>query len=282
MLLSALTHPVLAILGLLGTTASASPVKDRNPYPCTKKPPAFFLAGDSTTAVQSTGGGGWGNGFLSFLRDGAWGVNYGHNGATTASFVKGGDWATVLGRAREAREEFDVYVTIQFGHNDQKPAANISLSQYQSNLEDLARQVRSAGGEPILLTPLTRRVFTAPHNATDSLHNERLATIAAGAVVGARVLDLNLASLSYVNALGSVHAQAYNLNPTDMTHLNDWGSVVFGRMVADLLIGHSPVVTGTTSDAEQEKGANADGRKFKRWITPDEELSWKIWHGVLA
>ncbi|KAK5633523.1 hypothetical protein RRF57_009237 [Xylaria bambusicola] len=54
-------------------------------------PPAFILAGDSTTAVQSTGGGGWGNGFISFLNSPAWGVNKGHNGATTKSFVDGGD-----------------------------------------------------------------------------------------------------------------------------------------------------------------------------------------------
>lgn len=46
------------------------------------KPAAFFLAGDSTTAVQSTGGGGWGNGFLNTtLKNGATGKNYGHNGA---------------------------------------------------------------------------------------------------------------------------------------------------------------------------------------------------------
>jgi hypothetical protein len=80
---------------------------------CSPKPAAFFLAGDSTTAVQSANGGGWGNGFLSFLRSPAWGVNYGHNGATTASFVNGGDWGTVIGRVQNSTSEFDVYVTIQ-------------------------------------------------------------------------------------------------------------------------------------------------------------------------
>lgn len=41
--------------------------------PC--RPPFFVLAGDSTTAVQSEGGGGWGDGFLSFLRAPAAGAN---------------------------------------------------------------------------------------------------------------------------------------------------------------------------------------------------------------
>ncbi|OIW22485.1 SGNH hydrolase [Coniochaeta ligniaria NRRL 30616] len=292
MMLSTLTRSASVLFSLL-SMAAAVPAKERNP--CSRKPAAFFLAGDSTTAIQSTDGGGWSNGFLSFLRNGAWGVNYGHNGATTVSFVAGGDWGTVIGRVKNSTADFDVYVTIQrtdwdgptkpatpqFGHNDQKAAANISLPQYQTNLEELARQVRSAGGEPILVTPLTRRVFTSARVATDSLHDQRLATIAAGQAVGARVLDLNLASLGYVDAIGSADAQTYNLNPTDMTHLNDWGSVVFGRMVADLLLGHPPVIE-TSGEDTSEKAAGPDGRRFARWIAPDEQLSWKIWHGVAA
>lgn len=128
------------LLVLSGTTSSAA-----------ANPPAFFLAGDSTTAVQSSGGGGWGNGFLSFLVSPAWGENLGHNGATTASFVDGGDWATVLGYVSDNRDEFDTYVTIQFGHNDQKPEKGISLEQFQTNLENLATEVKEAGATPVSL-----------------------------------------------------------------------------------------------------------------------------------
>ena len=60
-----------------------------------RKPPTFILVGDSTTAVQSLSGGGWGNGFISFLHDTSWGVNLGHDGATTVPFVNGGDWENV-------------------------------------------------------------------------------------------------------------------------------------------------------------------------------------------
>jgi lysophospholipase L1-like esterase len=97
---------------LFASLAVASPHKQ-------SKPPAFFLAGDSTTAVQSTGGGGWGNGFLATLKSPAFGVNKGHNGATTVSFVDGGDWKQVLDLVKNATSKYDVYVTIQFGHNDQ-------------------------------------------------------------------------------------------------------------------------------------------------------------------
>lgn len=44
----------------------------------------------------------------------------------------------------------------QFGHNDQKAAANISLSEYQKNLENLATEVKEAGGTPV------RRLDTHP------------------------------------------------------------------------------------------------------------------------
>ncbi|KAK3942487.1 SGNH hydrolase-type esterase domain-containing protein [Diplogelasinospora grovesii] len=252
------------------------------------KPPAFFLAGDSTTAVQSSNGGGWGNGFLSFLRSPAWGMNYGHNGATTVSFVEGGDWARVLSSVWNNAENYSCYVTIQFGHNDQKPAANISLSQYQANLERMAGEVESAGGTAVLVTPLTRRVFTSLHNATDSLHDQRLATLAAGTNAEVRVLDLNQASLEYVDAIGNISAQVYDLNGNDTTHLNAYGSTVFGRMVADLLLGHPPVVT-----TEDGKGTNPTQRRagldgapadccLRRWIKGNESVSYDIWHGLPA
>lgn len=97
--------------------ALAAPSPSHSPH--TNKPAAFFLAGDSTTAVQSSSGGGWGTGFLSTLKPPAYGVNKGHNGATTASFVQGGDWAEVLDLVRNATGRYEVFVTVQFGHNDQ-------------------------------------------------------------------------------------------------------------------------------------------------------------------
>jgi hypothetical protein len=80
--------------------------------PCDKA--AFFLAGDSTTARQSTGGGGWGNGFLTTLKNGSFGMNYGHNGATTVSFRSGGDWAKVLAKVNQSLTlDYKPFVTIQ-------------------------------------------------------------------------------------------------------------------------------------------------------------------------
>ncbi|KAK6833311.1 Rhamnogalacturonan acetylesterase RhgT [Apiospora arundinis] len=217
---------------------------------CSPKPPAFILAGDSTTAVQAAGGGGWGNGFLSFVRaPPAWGVNKGHNGATTVSFVKGGDWANVTRLIDEKNAEgYQVWVTVQFGHNDQ-PAPSASTA-----------------ATPSSSPPLTRRGFPqdSPHNLTDNLFNERQHTIAAAKQSKTPYLDLNAASKKYVNKIGSDAAHAYDLKKGDSTHLNDWGSVVFGRMVADLLL-------------ESESG-----KCLGPWIQPNATLSKAIREGVPA
>lgn len=71
--------------------------------------PAFILAGDSTTAPLN----GWGDGFLSFLREGASGENLGHNGRTVPTFISGGDWDNVKQYVEDNVGANEVYVTIQ-------------------------------------------------------------------------------------------------------------------------------------------------------------------------
>lgn len=70
----------------------------------------WLLAGDSTTAPK----GGWGDGFLATtVASGSSGHNYGHSGATTASFRAGGDWGKVTKDIGTYKSQYDVYVTIQ-------------------------------------------------------------------------------------------------------------------------------------------------------------------------
>ncbi|KXT03984.1 hypothetical protein AC578_9247 [Pseudocercospora eumusae] len=253
--------------------------------PLGEKPPFFLLAGDSTTAV----GGGWGDGFLqTTLKAPASGLNYGHSGATTVSFRAGGDWNKVLEQVGSHLEEFQVFVTIQFGHNDQKPASNISLQAYGTNLATFASEVVHAGGEPILVTPLTRRGFdeaSHPPKVIENLANERLKTLQVAEENGVMWIDLNWASQEYVNAIGPQASWAYDLAEGDHTHLNavsvlfrgfpmmvmladlmgvsKYGSVVFGRLVSDLLL---------------EKY----GQIFEEWTLPNATLSEALKEGKPA
>ncbi|CAJ2502100.1 Uu.00g049530.m01.CDS01 [Anthostomella pinea] len=229
---------------------------------CGSKTPAFFLAGDSTTAYD----GGWGDGFLAPLISPAWGVNIGQSGATTVSYIRGGNWSDITTHLRDNADEYECYVTISFGHNDQKAENNVTFETYQTNLINFANEVKALGGTPLLTSSLTRRAIPAgadqDNNATDSLHDQRLAAIAAAAATNSTVIDLNAASLAYVDAIGKTAAWAYNWNGTDTTHLNPRGTVVFGRMVADLVVRAEPCLG--------------------RWFTPNETLSYAIWNGLAA
>lgn len=40
-------------------------------------------------------------------------------------------------------------MVVKFGHNDQKPAANISIEEYETNLERLARDIQDLGATPV-------------------------------------------------------------------------------------------------------------------------------------
>ncbi|PSR75192.1 hypothetical protein BD289DRAFT_487217, partial [Coniella lustricola] len=103
----------IALLAAMAASAASALAASTNTNTNTTKPPAFFLAGDSMTAIQSTDGGGYGNGFLSFLRAPAWGLNLGHDGATTVSFVQGGDWANLLSNVTAAAADgYQPFVTI--------------------------------------------------------------------------------------------------------------------------------------------------------------------------
>jgi len=218
--------------------AWASPLNSKR----ASKPPAFFLAGDSTTAkitgtTLASGGGGWGDGFLATLVNGATGINFGHDGATTVSFVSGGDWANVLDEVKNHTGAYDSYVTIQFGHNDQKPAANISIAEFESNLASMVSDVQTAGGTPILITSLSRRSYNSSGFIIEDLAPQVAATISVGSKTSATVLHLNEESTKYLNAIGEENAWEYNRVTGDYTHLNVAGQTVFGNMVGWLLEG---------------------------------------------
>ncbi|KAE8154433.1 SGNH hydrolase-type esterase domain-containing protein [Aspergillus avenaceus] len=212
----------LSLLTSLFSYALASPVARAS------KPPYLFLIGDSTVAVN----GGWGDGLLSYIKDPAEGENRGKSGSTTVSWKTNGRWEALIEDIEANADSYEPIVTVQFGHNDQK---SLELSEFQSNLEDIATDIKSAGGTPILITSLTRRSFDGSEVIQD-LADWRKATISAAKAVGVKYLDLNLASTDYVNAIGKEDAQNYNLASSDRTHLNSAGEAVFGRMTLDLLL----------------------------------------------
>ncbi|KAF6825268.1 hypothetical protein CPLU01_10394 [Colletotrichum plurivorum] len=225
-----------------------------NPIAKTKKSPYFFLIGDSTVAVN----GGWGDGFLSYLKDPAEGENRGVSGSATVSWKSDGRWASLLQGINDTRAEYEPIVTVQFGHNDQK---SLTLDELRGNLVDIASELKGAGATPIFITSLTRRRFE-DGKVVQNLHDWRGKTIAAAKDGRIKWLDLNIASTWYVNAIGSESSTAYNLGGTERTHLSPAGEIVFGRMVVDLLL---------------EKRAD-----LAEYFSADEEVSEAIRNGELT
>jgi hypothetical protein len=113
------------------------------------------------------------------------------------------------------------------------------LAQYTTNLGVMSDEVVAAGATPILVTPLTRRTFKSG-KVVENLSNETAKTIQVAKQRSQHTIDLNKASTKYVNALGQAEADKYNLASGDRTHLNEWGGVVFARIVSDLLVAAYP------------------------------------------
>ncbi|KAK0204899.1 SGNH hydrolase [Desarmillaria ectypa] len=240
-----------------------------SPLHGTTVPISFILIGDSTTANGTTpNSGGWGNGFCgstitstpSSLEPDTPCINTAHNGATTGTFVADGFWnisvTAIKGEVAKGRYTF---ATIQFGHNDMKIADPESMG---ANLTIMVQEIRALGAEPILITSLTRRSFRANGTIADTLQPWADETILISEQLGTHLLDLHKASIEYCEAIGPDAAHRLNRLPDDNTHLNVNGTVVFGRMVADLMAASFP--------------------PFKLPIIPNPPLTFNITHGIAS
>ncbi|KAJ8521889.1 hypothetical protein ONZ45_g1432 [Pleurotus djamor] len=200
---------------------------------------SFVLIGDSTTANGTTpNSGGWGNGFCASLTPNTPCINTAHNGATTGTFVANGFWDISLSFIKsEVAKGRRTLATIQFGHNDQKIAPPESMG---ANMTAMVQTIRSLGAEPVLITSLTRRSFNSAGKINDQLALWADETILISQQQGTHLLDLHAKSIAYVEAIGPDAAHRLNRLPDDNTHLNVNGTIVFGRMVADLMAASFP------------------------------------------
>jgi lysophospholipase L1-like esterase len=222
-------------------------------------PVRIILVGDSTVAPKN----GWGPGFCDCISTQITCVNLAKNGRSTSSYRAEGSWDEVLALLKQKAAFHESYVLIQFGHNDQpgKPGRSTDLAtEFPANLRRYVQEVRTAGGKPVLVTPLTRRMFqNGVVKDTLGPWGESAKKIAAGEHVPA--LDLNTESVAAVQKMGPVEANTLAMAPPppslaataangtslpipkaepqgdpsvvfDYTHLGAKGSAFFGRMVA--------------------------------------------------
>ncbi|QAY80108.1 rhamnogalacturonan acetylesterase [Sphingosinicella sp. BN140058] len=171
----------------------------------------IVLVGDSTVAVL----GGWGPSFCarhvtSFLAC----VNLARGGRSSGNYRSEGSWEIALSELRRAPYE-QVYVLIQFGHNDQpgKPGRSTDLAtEFPANLKRYVAEARAAGAVPVLVTPLTRRQFK-DGMLIDDLAPWAEATRRVAAETGTPLVDLHARSTKAIQALGAAAATQFAQRP---------------------------------------------------------------------
>jgi DNA sulfur modification protein DndE len=135
--------------------------------------PTIFLIGDSTMANKNPIDApetGWGMVFPEYFFDGVKIQNHAVNGRSTKNFRTLGHWKAVIDQLKSGD-----YVMIQFGHNDSKKDDSLRFAapqtDYKQNLIRYINEIKSKGGNPILLTPVMRRKFDADGKFVDQ-HGE--------------------------------------------------------------------------------------------------------------
>ena len=205
------------------------------------QPSKIILVGDSTTAVF----GGWGPSFCgyhvtSFMAC----VNLARGGRSTSNYRAEGSWDIALSEMRTPGYR-DIWVLIQFGHNDQpgKPGRSTDLAtEFPANLKRYVEEARAVGAHPVLVTPLTRRSFVDGKLVND-LAPWAAATRKVAAELKVPLLDLNADSAVAVGAAQPTpptpaRSTEVMVNPMaqpklsfDHTHLGIEGANYFATMV---------------------------------------------------
>jgi lysophospholipase L1-like esterase len=177
------------------------------PAPARIKATKIILIGDSTVAVQ----GGWGGSFCAaHVTSSVSCVNLGRGGRSSGSYIAEGSWDLALAEARTPAYEA-TWVLIQFGHNDQpgKPGRSTDLAtEFPANLRRYIHEARAVGAKPVLITPLTRRMFK-DGKLRNELRPWAEAAIKVAAEQNVPLVDLNASSSAAVQQMGGVEAAKF-------------------------------------------------------------------------
>lgn len=229
----------------------------------------IILVGDSTMQV----GTGWGGAFCAtHVASLIPCINMALGARSTQSYRAEGSWAIALNEMR-APGFTQVYVLIQFGHNDQPGRRGLSTdldTEFPQNLKQYVLDARKAGAIPVLVTPLTRRDFVNG-SLQDTLAPWADKTISVAKELNVPLVDLHKISVDFVQTQGPVATLDLSVSPAseaaieaaktgttidafksgtvhttefDYTHLGPKGAAVFSAQVAKALVAAIPDLSG--------------------------------------
>ena len=210
------------------------------------KKSTVFLAGDSTMAHKKNNERpetGWGEKLIYFLDTSRVKVeNHAKNGRSTKSFIEEGRWDSLLNKVSPGD-----YVFIQFGHNDESPkkvGRYTTPDQYRDNLRKFVVETREKNGNPILLTPVSRRSFDDEGVLYNSHGQYPNYVREVAAELNVPLLDITLKSELLLKELGRVASEElflwgeagelenYPDGVEDNTHFCDYGANKIAALVA--------------------------------------------------
>jgi pectinesterase len=236
-----------------------------------KAPITIFMIGDSTMANKNITGGnperGWGMVLQGFFSEDVVIDNHAVNGRSSKSFIDEGRWDAVLSKIKKGD-----YVFIQFGHNDEKPAADRHTdpgTTFDENLSRFVRETRERGGIPVLFNSIVRRNFRRPNdeaiakdarNEAGTSKDETEGTVlydTHGAYLdsprnvakemGVTFIDMNKITHDLVEGMGPEDSKrlfmwvepnkvpAFPKGREDNTHLNVYGAKVVAGLAVDAI-----------------------------------------------
>lgn len=211
--------------------------------------PQILVISDSTAADWLNGPKrGWGQELAQFLPSHVSLANYGDSGSSTVSWLAD---PTLFATVRPLIHRGDK-VLIQLAHNDKTTTEAV----YRANLRTLIDGVRTAGGEPVLVTPPVRHLFGTDGKLTPTgriVNNlgVDLPAVMRSVATEQRVplLDLTADSEALLEQLGDAGSWPIYLTVAhdgvkDATHFSEYGATVMAGLVLRELTAHGPVTTG--------------------------------------
>lgn len=206
----------------------------------------IYIAGDSTAAVKTKDKRpetGWGEAFQPFFKENVRIENRALNGRSTKTFINQGHLADI-----EKSIQPGDYLFIQFGHNDQKiedpERGTQPYGDYQENLLKFVDGARRKQAIPILLTPVTRRMFDSD-NRIDSMSVGDFPKAMVNLAVknNIAVLDIHKMTREFMDAAGKAESKEYYLHlapgqsenypdgNNDNTHFNEKGAKAVAKLI---------------------------------------------------
>ncbi|WP_294238306.1 rhamnogalacturonan acetylesterase [uncultured Sphingomonas sp.] len=226
-------------------------------------PPArVFIASDSTAQdykPEKYPLSGWGSMLRCAFGPEVTIANHAMAGRSTKSFMAEGRLDAI---ARDLKPGDTLL--IQFGHNDAnqaKPERYAPIPEYEANLKRFIAVARAAKAQPVLLTPVTRRVFKDGHVIPSfPTYSDAAKRVAAEEQVP--LIDLAALSERWIDQLGLDGSRVYYLHYAkgeglpgytdavdDDTHFSELGARRIADLVANGLVQtHLPIARHILKD----------------------------------